>query len=373
MGLIKKKPSGDIALAVQTREKELYQYPPTYFDRALYKSLKESVPIISASIGKICRLIGDFEVKCQNDADSYELTKFLKTVKVGAMGQGIHCFIATYLEDLLTYGTAIGEIILKDHVPYALYNASLDSIELKEVSPLNVQVSLISTGRKLPCRYPELLLMSALNPPSGKIMGVSILEGLPFVSDILLKIYKTMGKNWDRVGNVRFAVTAKSDDSVYAPEKAKNIAKEWQKAMRSNEINDFVAVGDVNIKAIGADNQILDSNIPVRQMLEQIVAKIGLPPFLLGLSWSSTERMSSQQADILTSELEAYRRLLEPVLMKICTMWLRLCGKDEELEIIWDDISLQDEVDHSVARLNNARAKDLEVKAYELSNQTGGN
>ena len=33
-----------------------------------------------------------------------------------------------------------------------------------------------------------------------------------------------------------------------------------------------------------------------RQMLEQLVAKTGLPPFLLGLSWSSTERMSAQQA-----------------------------------------------------------------------------
>lgn len=58
----------------------------------------------------------------------------------------------------------------------------------------------------------------------------------------------------------------------------------------------------------------MDSDIPVRQLLEQIVAKLGLPPFLLGLSWSSTERMSSQQADILTSELEAYRRLLNPML-----------------------------------------------------------
>ena len=45
---------------------------------------------------------------------------------------------------------------------------------------------------------------------------------------------------------------------------------------------------------------------------------MGIPPFLLGLTWSSTERMSSQQADILTSELEAYRRLLNPVIEKIC-------------------------------------------------------
>lgn len=62
---------------------------------------------------------------------------------------------------------------------------------------------------------------------------------------------------------------------------------------RNGSVRDFVSVGDVSIKAIGADNQILDSETPVRQILEQLVAKTGLPPFMLGLSWSSTERMSA--------------------------------------------------------------------------------
>lgn len=66
---------------------------------------------------------------------------------------------------------------------------------------------------------------------------------------------------------------------------------------------------------IGADNQIIDTQVPVRQMLEQIVAKLGLPPFILGLSWSTTERMSQQQAEILASELESYRELLNSVIL----------------------------------------------------------
>ena len=106
----------------------------------------------------------------------------------------------------------------------------------------------------------------------------------------------------------------------------------------SNQVSDFVAVGDVNVKVIGADNQILDSNIPVRQMLEQIVAKLGIPPFLLGFSWSSTERMSSQQADILTSEMDSYRRLLTPAIRKICRMWLLLNGYRDGVEICWQEI-----------------------------------
>ena len=121
-----------------------------------------------------------------------------------------------------------------------------------------------------------------------------------------------------------------------------------------------MAVGDVQIKAIGADNQILDSEVPVRQMLEQIISKTGLPPFMLGLTWSSTERMSAQQADILTSELEHYRKILEPVLLKIGNAYLRMNGYTAEARVEWDDICLQDAVETAKAQLYSAQAQKLE-------------
>ena len=122
---------------------------------------------------------------------------------------------------------------------------------------------------------------------------------------------------------------------------------------------DFVSVGDVSIRVIGADCPVPDSEVPVRQMLEQILAKTGLPPFLLGLSWSSTERMSAQQADLLTSELEAYRAILTPVLRKILRTFLRLSGFSDEVQIEWNDVTLQDEVELARARLYDAQAKQL--------------
>jgi len=124
------------------------------------------------------------------------------------------------------------------------------------------------------------------------------------------------------MGNLRFAVTYKPQggvDGAYAREIAQQMASQWADTMReSGQVKDFVAVGDVDIKVIGADNQALDTQVPVRQMLEQIVAKLGLPPFILGLSWSTTERMSQQQSEILASELESYRALLTPVILRIC-------------------------------------------------------
>ena len=95
---------------------------------------------------------------------------------------------------------------------------------------------------------------------------------------------------------------------------------------------------------------------------EQIVAKLALPPFVLGLSWSSTERMSTQQADILTSELEYYRSLVTPVISKIANMYLRLNGINTDIEVKWDLINLQDELELSQARLNNAQAIEIEQR-----------
>ena len=125
---------------------------------------------------------------------------------------------------------------------------------------------------------------------------------------------------------------------------------------------DFVAVGDVQIRIIGGETPLLASEVPVRQILEQLIAKTGLPPFLLGLSWSTTERMSAQQADLLTSELWAIRRAVEPVIRKICRTFLILEGLDPAVEIEWDQISLQDMAETAKAELYAAQAAKLKAE-----------
>jgi len=108
--------------------------------------------------------------------------------------------------------------------------------------------------------------------------------------------------------------------------------------------------------------------VPVRQILEQLIAKTGLPPFLLGMNWSTTERMSTQQADILTSELWALRRTVEPAMVKICRCFLALEGLDDRVEIQWDDISLQDIQAEAAAELDLARAEKYRAEAREIEN-----
>ena len=183
-----------------------------------------------------------------------------------------------------------------------------------------------------------------------------------------MKIYQATGLNWERMGNARFAVVYKpggSGDGVWARERGEEIAREWSAAMqagKSGNVRDFVAVGDVDIKVIGADNQVLDSQVPVRQILEQLVAKTGIPPFLLGLSWSSTERMSAQQADMMTSEITALRRSVTPVVERICEIWLRTRGYSSRVNVDWEDINLQDLVEEARAGLYREQAETLRLE-----------
>ncbi len=333
----------------------------------LYESMKEALPILDAAIQKLVRLTGGFSVSTGDKTVDARLEEFLKTVPCGRGQYGMDSFLATYLDSLLTYGRAVGEMVVSGGRLLAVCWGDVTKIHIREGNnPLDISLCMAKDGKISPLPYQNLLLFTTLNPEAGHPYGSSMMRSMPFLADVLLKIYHTIGVNWERAGNVRYSVVYKPDgevDPTTAQKRANEMAAAWRSAMqdaKSGAVRDFVAVGDVAIKVIGSDGKILDAEVPVRQILEQLVAKTGLPPFMLGLSWASTERMSSQQADMLTSELWALRRAVEPMLRKVCQMWLDLEGYGGKTEIIWDEISLQDTLDEAHALLYRTQAAMLE-------------
>ncbi len=345
-------------------------------DTAVYRLVREAVPVVDAAIGKLIRLTNGVKVCCEDERAERELEQFLRNVPVGRGQRGINAFLDCYLDSLLTCGRAVGEIVpdAAGRDIAAVLCGDVSRVEVHEGdSPLDFYLSgRDACGRSVPLEFQDLLLFTPYNPEAGHPYGVSMLRSMPYLTGLLIKIYDAMGKNWERCGNVRFAVTYRPQgeelDRGAAQERAEQIAEEWSRAMqesRNGSVRDFVSVGDVSIKAIGADNQILDSETPVRQILEQLVAKTGLPPFMLGLSWSSTERMSAQQADMLTSEITALRRTLEPAIGRVCALWLRLHGYGCRFKVDWEDINLQDEVEEAKAALYLQQARRLELENKE--------
>lgn len=334
-------------------------------DLRLYDSMRESIPIIDAALNMSVRLCGGFALKGDSEAATAALKRFKETVKTGGAGVGLDAFLSAYLNTLLTYGNAVAEIIpTADSQVCALYVADLKNLEVCEKDGgMNVEIKVKEPFGSRKPSYPSLITFTALEPPAGKAVGVSVLRGLPFVSRILLNVFETMGRNWEKAGDVRYAVTYKPGndplDKAYAKERAISIAEEWSRAMNSHDGGDFVAVGDVSVKVIGSESPIPDSSVPVRQLLEQIVAKMGVPPYILGLSWSTTERMSYEQADIFTSMLTDYRRTVTPALEKIANTFLRLSGIGGNAHVEWDNINLKDELCEAQSAYYRAHAASL--------------
>ncbi len=326
----------------------------------LYRAIRESVPLVDACIYKIIRLCGGVSARCGDPEAERGLRLFLERVDVGRGQRGINAFLDQYLDSMLVCGQAVGEIVptAGNRDIAAVLCGRVEDVQVREGDgPLDFQLcGQDAYGQISPLPQQQLLLFTPFNPETGSPYGVSLLRSMPFLTELLSKIYYAIGVNWERMGNVRFAVVYKPGDGEWergmAQERSRQLASEWSRAMestRSGSVRDFVAVGDVEIKVIGADNQILDSSVPIRQILEQLVSKTGIPPFMLGLSWSSTERMSTQQADLLTTEMTAIRRSLTPAIERICQLWLRMHGYGCDFQVVWDDINLQDLLEEAKA------------------------
>ena len=343
----------------------------------IYRQLREAIPVLDAAVGKLTRLSGGFGVQCRNRESQEKLENFLRFVPCGRGQVGIDSFLSGFVDSLLVYGRSVGEMVIDRGRLKAVCWGDVTQLQVMEGdNPLDMELwGPDSKGCMGALPYQHLLLFTTLNPEAAHPYGVSIFRGMPFLADILMKIYATIGTNWERAGNVRYSVVCKNAenmDPAMAQERGKQVATEWSRAMedaKTGTVRDFVAVGDVEIKVIGGEAPILDSQVPVRQILEQLVAKTGLPPFLLGLNWSTTERMSTQQADILTSELWALRRTVEPILHKICKTYLALEGLDDRVEILWNDISLQDITEEAKADLYKAQAAKYRREVNEGGNQ----
>lgn len=368
----RKKEKSVVAAKCQLRSGEVHPFgalkgfvPLGSGEEQVYRQLREAIPVLDAAIGKLVRLSGGFGIKCANAQAQQKLERFLATVPCGRGQVGMDSFLTGYVDSLLTYGRAVGEMVVSNGKLRAVCWGDVTMLDAQEgESPLETVLwGPDSKGVLAPLPYQHLLLFTTWNPEPAHPYGVSVFRGMPYLAEILMKIYAAIGSNWERAGNVRYSVICKGGEDLdpsVARERGDQVAQEWARAMedgKNGKIRDFVAVGDVEIKVIGGETPILDSQVPVRQLLEQLIAKTGLPPFLLGLNWSTTERMSTQQADILTSELWALRRTVEPAVAKVCKTYLALEGLDDRVQILWDDISLQDITEQAQAELYLAQAE----------------
>lgn len=346
-----------------------------------------SMPFVDTGLRKYCRLCGGFSVRSKDPRTQDTLNSWLghatengspmpqEVVLVDWVQRGFESWLARHLRSMLTYGKACGEVVLDGagRDVYQLVNLASRSVALQYDEGTLVYGQKDNLGHINWFENQDLFLYNINGPEGDDPHGVSLLRSAPWLSNIFLTIENATRQLWQRNGAPPQLLDLQLPDpnpgEVINNAVATNIEglirSAWKAAQldrfQADGIRDFTMVhhGTFAAKTIGADLKELNLETAFRAMAEQIVSGIELPPFMLGIQWSTTERLSQQQADAIISCVEAVRREVEPDCLHVCELKRDLLGLRGDLEAVWQDVSLQD-------RVEQAKADQMEAQAEKI-------
>jgi hypothetical protein len=218
---------------------------------------------------------------------------------------------------------------------------------------------------------PERMIYSAFNPENGQPYGVSLLRGIEFVSQILLKMHNATGQAWERFGDPVFHVNYKTKNRALKSDaldkRRQMLASDLHAALTAKRLGnsaDFTtAVGaddEITVTIIGGDGKVLSIEMPARHMLEQILAKTGLPAWMLGMQFSTAERMADNQAEVVLQESKTRFEARLHGLNRVVETWMRgrgLTWKPGDWNLTQKLPNLRDELKRAQAGFLNAQTE----------------
>ena len=113
-------------------------------EMALYRAIRENVPILDAAVVKLVRLCGGVKVICTPEGQD-GLNRFLERVPTGWGQEGLQSFLDRYLDSMLVCGRGVGEMVLdtKGTDIVALLCGNVEDIEIREGdTPLDFSICL---------------------------------------------------------------------------------------------------------------------------------------------------------------------------------------------------------------------------------------
>lgn len=347
---------------------------PSQQNLQLFEQLAETIPLLNAAIDRLVELVGCPKVKAADDAVEAEINEWLGRLVVNRVQVGFGCWFATWLRDMLLYGRAHAEIILPQ--------ARNDIWGIQELHPRTLDFRPSADGYNLdlvqfnltagaPVTLNKALILTAVHDvQADQPHGNSLFFGLPFVAEILTSMFKDQKRIWERFGTPSYHINYEPPDEFNDPTGAKSqeyvasFMAAWNTMMESRakgDIQDFGSAGKITVTVIGAAGETLEFVAPARAIAEQVVAKTGLPPMMLGLQWQTGERIGAVQASLLCQRIQRIREAVEPQIRYLIRLRQTLAGSDPEFEICWKDVTLIDQVETSRARLMDAQAETQEI------------
>lgn len=375
-----------------------------------YEILREGIPIIDSAIRRLISLNGTIKIIGDNGALVRELEDFCLNVPVNDMQTGIHAFLENMSNETFEQGFAVAEFIatpdLKDiaglrvadakqivfrknanggvdiwyrypgNLPTRTYGRPESIVEQILTATYNQSVWINGLWEEK--LTPDNKLYFSINNENSDPYGVSIMRSMEFVSKILMTIQNSLANVWERFGDpiyhVNYKTTKRDIGGTDVEARRQKLQADFQAAInskRSGKSADLVtainADADITIEIIGHDNQILEVGVPSRHVLEQIVSKTNLPAWMLGLYWSTTERMATLEVESALQDAKIRQLAMLPEFIRLFSTVLKLRGrkwktittdvdKPGDWGMIFETPNLRDLVSQAQARFLNAQA-----------------
>lgn len=337
------------------------------------------IPLMMRTVQILAGFCGCPEFKGPTDAISEELELWASTVRYGRVGQGLGPFIRDHLGQTLIFGFGVGEaevnMVRRD--VSALWSYRSRGCGFKSTPDGELEILQQQAGKGLVTLNPETTILSVNNPQGCDPNGQSLFLACPTFAQSWLDITEAFQSTWRRCGTPIFHVNweppaeFKDPNGEIGQRVLTAMEESWNSGMKSMVVDgkpqDFFTTGKVSVLTVGADGQVIAVDVSKRAMVEELVVATGIPAWMFGYSWSSTERLSTQQADTLLTWIDCMRAQVTPGLLKLVNLRQRLMGIRGVVEIEWPDVSLQDLVETANAELATARAlKEREAVAEKL-------
>ena len=350
------------------------QYLPFIHNLGLFTLIRETFPFMDVGILTLTRLRGDFKVISTNQTFADEMNEWWDAVQFNDFNIGGNAYLDEIQDSTFETGFGLGEII-----PYKGFNGIA---RLKTVNPASFRF-VIRDGKLLlgffknnefqpiPLDKPEFVNYTTFDTRKGHPQGYSLIYSTVQVSQVLTRWMKSFDNQLARFGDpslfgsIEGGQNSKPNDLASARTSLANQLKVWNQDRKKGQTSDITAAipsgGKALLSVIGSDAKLVNLSEDIRTLEEMFVAKTHLPPPLLGLTWSTTERNIEIQMDKLQSILKFHRRRMKPGIYHVFDTQLNLSGNSgKQYEIEWEPLTLLDEVKQAQARNLETRA-DLNV------------
>jgi len=347
-------------------------FEPNQVNPYLYEALRRALPPLDGSIDRYVTLDGIVGVEGDNERLVTLIEDFIANVPVNDAQSSLQAFYTGQGNELYEQGYTVGEFVVgrdgrtiegmrvadSKGVRFCRDESGLQvwyqppgtaatgrgdgTDDAERIIRGTATGSAITTSSLTGWGYrkldPRSLIYGVFQPEADNPYGTSLLRSIEFVSQILLSIQNATDRVWQRFGeppfNITYTTKNKKVTAAQLEERkrilAANLATAMEGKRKGNSVDFVNAIGPddtIEIEVLGATEQVLQIEMPARHLLEQILSKLGLPSWMLGFSWNTSDRSGDAQVEMILQGAKTRWEQRAPALRRLIETYLRLQGR----------------------------------------------